>query len=134
MGLADLKKNVTPCNAQFSPQMSVDDFIEAANSYAMGKPHTNDRSLHDSNKQAMEQLFALTQANEPLNETQHVTSKPQPFRRSTFTLSEAAIEQLTLLSQSSHTAKSRLIRQLIQQHFSLSEQEQRAIESEINIK
>ena len=128
MGLADLKKNVTPCKSQFSPQMSVDDFIEAANLYAMGKPNANERTQLDSNKQAMEQLFALTEANEPLN------VKTKPFRRATFTLSENAIEQLSELSQSSHTAKSKLIRQLIQQHFSLPEQEQRAIESEINIK
>ncbi|GIU50681.1 MULTISPECIES: CopG family transcriptional regulator [Shewanella] len=133
MGLADLKKNVTPCKSQFSPQMSVDDFIEAANLYAMGK-QPNNRTQDDSNKKAMEQLLALTQANEPLNETSQSTGKSQPFRRATFTLSEAAIEQLTALSLSSHSAKSKLIRQLIQQHFLLSEPEQRAIENEINIK
>ena len=133
MGLADLKKNVTPCKSQFSPQMSVDDFIEAANLYAMGKQPSN-KTQDDSNKKAMEQLLALTQANEPLNETSQSTAKPQPFRRATFTLSEVAIEQLTALSLSSHTAKSKLIRQLIQQHFLLSEQEQRAIENEIKIR
>ncbi|MCC4834747.1 CopG family transcriptional regulator [Shewanella sp. 10N.7] len=133
MGLADLKKNVTPCKAQFSPQMSVDDFIEAANLYAMGKPQRHTLSHDDSNKHAMEQLFALTEANEPLN-ADSSKGKPKPFRRATFTLSEAAIEQLTAMSLSSHSAKSKLIRQLIQQHFLLSEQEQRAIETDINIK
>ncbi|ARD23319.1 MULTISPECIES: hypothetical protein [Shewanella] len=128
MGLADLKKNVTPCNTMFEPQMSVDDFIEAANLYAMGKQHSSSNSIENANKQAMEKLLALTEANEPL------AKKPAPFKRATFTLSEDAINQLTLLSQSSHTAKSKLIRQLIQQHFSLPVAEQREIEQQIQIR
>ncbi|WP_144213482.1 CopG family transcriptional regulator [Shewanella donghaensis] len=132
MGLADLKKNVTPCSANFSPQMTVDDFIEAANHYAMGKPQRLSDCEHlGSNQQAMQQLFELqkpAEANEPLNE------KPKPFRRSTFTLSEAAIEQLTQLSESSEIAKSKLIRILIKQHFSLSQQEQQYIEQRIKVR
>ena len=57
----------------------------------------------------------------------------KPFRRATFTLSEDIIAQLTALSNSSKTAKSKLIRQLVNQHFSLSPAQQRKIERLINI-
>ncbi|WP_076542671.1 hypothetical protein [Shewanella sp. UCD-KL21] len=132
MGLADLKKTVTPCSTPFLPQMSVDDFIEAANLYAMGKPQQSSACKNaDTNQKAMQQLWELTtqaEANEPINE------KPKPFRRATFTLSEAAIEQLTSLSQSSQTAKSKLIRLLIKKHFSLSLEEQQQIEQRLQIR
>jgi hypothetical protein len=55
-------------------------------------------------------------------------SKQQPYRRCTYTLSETAISQLTLLSQQGGIAKSKLIRQLISQYFSLSPQQQKRLD------
>ncbi|MBR9728261.1 CopG family transcriptional regulator [Shewanella intestini] len=57
----------------------------------------------------------------------------KPFRRSTFTLSEMAISQLKALSQSSNVSKSKLIRQLVDQHFSLSPSQREAIEASFEI-
>ncbi|QBF81945.1 hypothetical protein EXU30_03955 [Shewanella maritima] len=57
----------------------------------------------------------------------------KPFKRATFTLSELAITQLTTLSQSSKTAKSKLIRQLVDHHFSLTPAQRAEIEASLNI-
>ncbi|MCL1141766.1 CopG family transcriptional regulator [Shewanella gaetbuli] len=123
MGLADLKKNATSCDNQFSKQMSVDEFIETASLYALGKTHEFDNANNGTNvvdfinrlsKQKAEANIAVEQSN-------------APFRRATFTLSEQAISQLGQFSQQSKLAKSKLIRHLINEHHQLTEQEKQTL-------
>ena len=66
----------------------------------------------------------VTQSLKLVNQTPKVE---KPFRRATFTLSEQAISDLTALSQASKMAKSKLIRHLITEHTSLSEDEKQAL-------
>jgi DNA polymerase III epsilon subunit-like protein len=135
MGLADLKKNASLCKNTTNIAVSIDDFIAAADLYAAGQ----DRHQHEA-KQTITTTNADNQSNiidflqrkypqylEPMVSANK--SKKQPYKHCTFTLSETAINELTLLSQQGVIAKSKLIRQLISQHFSLSPQQQKMLEA-----
>ncbi|WP_350976744.1 hypothetical protein [Shewanella sp. AC34-MNA-CIBAN-0136] len=128
MGLADLKKNASLCKSTNNIAVSIDDFIAAADLYAAGQDrpqHEEKQTLMTSDASKQNNIIDFLQRKYP----QHVEpiksvnkSKQQPFRRCTYTLSETAISQLALLSQQGGIAKSKLIRQLISQYFSLSPQ------------
>lgn len=133
MGLSDLKKNAMS-SSSLQHSLSLDEFIEAANLYAMGqslnkiksnldhkadatvtkttdtidmaRSHSNVLSLH---KQSLETdvLFPAK-----------VETKTH-YRKATFSLSEAAITHLATLAEESSISKSKLLRLLIEQHFDL---------------
>lgn len=133
MGLSDLKKNAMS-SSSLQHSLSLDEFIEAANLYAMGqslnkiksnldhkadatvtkttditdmaRSHSNVLSLH---KQSIETnvLFPAK-----------VETKTH-YRKATFSLSEAAITHLATLAEESTISKSKLLRLLIEQHFDL---------------
>ncbi|WP_351014840.1 hypothetical protein [Shewanella sp. AC91-MNA-CIBAN-0169] len=134
MGLADLKKNASLCKSTNNIAVSIDDFIAAADLYAAGQDrpqHEEKQTLMTSDAGKQNNIIDFLQRKYP----QHVEpiksvnkSKPQPFRRCTYTLSETAISQLALLSQQGGVAKSKLIRQLISQYFSLSPQQQKRLD------
>ncbi|UJF21359.1 CopG family transcriptional regulator [Shewanella sp. OMA3-2] len=117
--------------------MSIEEFIDTANLYALGQTHefTQSNNVVDflqcrDNKRA---ITALSIPTEPVN----LASK-QPFRRATFTLSEQAISQLAQCSQASQIAKSKLIRHLIAEHNLLSDEDKQhiyqklALETQLN--
>ncbi|MBB1362084.1 hypothetical protein H5125_07955 [Shewanella sp. SR44-4] len=134
MGLADLKKNASLCKSTNNIAVSIDDFIAAADLYAAGQDrpqHEEKQTLMTSDAGKQNNIIDFLQRKYP----QHVEpiksvnkSKQQPFRRCTYTLSETAISQLALLSQQGGIAKSKLIRQLISQYFSLSPQQQKRLD------
>ncbi|ABI70959.1 hypothetical protein [Shewanella frigidimarina] len=134
MGLADLKKNASLCKSTNNIAVSIDDFIVAADLYAAGQnrpQHEEKQTLMTSDADKQNNIIDFLQRKYP----QHVEpiksvnkSKQQPYRRCTYTLSETAISQLTLLSQQGGIAKSKLIRQLISQYFSLSPQQQKRLD------
>lgn len=134
MGLADLKKNASLCKSTNNIAVSIDDFIAAADLYAAGQnrpQHEENQTLMTSDADKQNNIIDFLQRKYP----QHVEpiksvnkSKQQPYRRCTYTLSETAISQLTLLSQQGGIAKSKLIRQLISQYFSLSPQQQKRLD------
>ncbi|MBO1894656.1 hypothetical protein HNW13_002480 [Shewanella sp. BF02_Schw] len=134
MGLADLKKNASLCKSTNNIAVSIDDFIAAADLYAAGQDrpqHEEKQTLMKSDAGKQNNIIDFLQRKYP----QHVEpiksvnkSKQQPFRRCTYTLSETAISQLALLSQQGGIAKSKLIRQLISQYFSLSPQQQKRLD------
>ncbi|RPA62910.1 hypothetical protein EGC86_07400 [Shewanella frigidimarina] len=134
MGLADLKKNASLCKSTNNIAVSIDDFIAAADLYAAGQDrpqHEEKQTLMTSDADKQNNIIDFLQRKYP----QHVKpiksvnkSKQQPYRRCTYTLSETAISQLTLLSQQGGIAKSKLIRQLISQYFSLSPQQQKRLD------
>ena len=124
MGLADLKKNASSCNAAFSKQMSIEEFIDNASLYALGKTHEFAQHTNVVDFLQRRDNKHVTQSLKLVNQTPKVE---KPFRRVTFTLSEQAISDLTALSQASKMAKSKLIRHLITEHTSLSEDEKQAL-------
>ncbi|MEH6733235.1 MAG: hypothetical protein V7690_01170 [Shewanella sp.] len=134
MGLADLKKNASLCKSTNNIAVSIDDFIAAADLYAAGQDrpqHEEKQTLMTSDASKQNNIIDFLQRKYP----QHVEpiksvnkSKQQPYRRCTYTLSETAISQLALLSQQGGVAKSKLIRQLISQYFSLSPQQQKRLD------
>jgi hypothetical protein len=134
MGLADLKKNASLCKSTNNIAVSIDDFIAAADLYAAGQDrpqHEEKQTLMTSDAGKQNNIIDFLQRKYP----QHVEpiksvnkNKQQPYRRCTYTLSETAISQLALLSQQGGVAKSKLIRQLISQYFSLSPQQQKRLD------
>ncbi|WP_351010670.1 hypothetical protein [Shewanella sp. S1-58-MNA-CIBAN-0166] len=134
MGLADLKKNASLCKSTNNIAVSIDDFIAAADLYAAGQDrpqHEEKQTLMTSDAGKQNNIIDFLQRKYP----QHIEpiksvnkSKQQPYRRCTYTLSETAISQLALLSQQGGVAKSKLIRQLISQYFSLSPQQQKRLD------
>lgn len=134
MGLADLKKNASLCKSTNNIAVSIDDFIAAADLYAAGQnrpQHEEKQTLMTSDADKQNNIIDFLQRKypqyvEPIKSVNK--SKQQPYRRCTYTLSETAISQLTLLSQQGGIAKSKLIRQLISQYFSLSPQQQKRLD------
>lgn len=139
MGLADLKKNATQSKltmvsqaGQISLSELIDDFIDDATHYAEGKSEqvkplaqvieleTGFNGSLDTRTQlsirAMKKVF-------PKGST--------PYRKATFTLSESAIAHLAELASGCDIAKSKLIRFLIEHHYSLTESERQQKEHSI---
>lgn len=141
MGLADLKKNSTPCERgdrqrrakQVSLDALINDFINDANHYASGRPEQ---------ARTMAQVIELetgfnglpVQAIKPASANQPERIRgAAPYRKATFTLSESAIAHLAELANGCDMAKSKLIRFLIEHHYSLSAIERRQKELSINV-
>ncbi|QYJ98844.1 CopG family transcriptional regulator [Shewanella alkalitolerans] len=134
MGLADLKKSSTQSSAarqnrkllNISLDALIDDFIEDATHYAAGQP---------SNVQQMAEVIALETGFDGDFLNRHapkvVPKGTGPYRKATFTLSESAIAHLAELASGCDVAKSKLIRFLIEHHYSLSESERQQKEQSI---
>jgi hypothetical protein len=110
MSLIDLKKGNQ--NKVKKKDFTVDEFISDATNYAEGKPKVVSHQADTLQK------VQLKKQNQALNKRHKATGEQigqtVPFRRSTFTLSEGVIQQLNLLSQETHLAKSHIIRILIE--------------------
>ena len=160
MGLADLKKNSTQSkstgiNKQRSMQMSldtlIDDFIDDASLYAAGH-NSSDPTMEDImdlasrfavpdsvpmlSKSIRSELkkFKPSQPKGPRNHDQAVikiSKGNEPYRKATFTLSESAISHLAEIASGCDVAKSKLIRFLIEHHYSLNEDERKQKEASI---
>ncbi len=107
MSLRDLKKSKD--GPQKKKQFTVDEFIADAENYAQGKPTIVSRE-HDELSLQQAILAAKEHVERKENST---TEEARRFRHATFTLSEAAIEQLQELAIDSKLAKSHIIRILI---------------------
>ena len=107
MSLRDLKKSKD--GPKKKKQFTVDEFIADAENYAQGKPAIVSRE-HD--ELSLQQ--AILAAKEHVDRKEKATTEEaRRFRHATFTLSEAAIEQLQELAIDSKLAKSHIIRILI---------------------
>lgn len=140
MGLADLKKNSTQSNSvvarrqlQMSLNELIDDFIDDATHYAEGKPEQVKR---------LAQVIELeTGFNGSANVKESLLTQPikvfpkgdAPYRKATFTLSESAIAHLAELASGCDIAKSKLVRFLIEHHYSLTESERQQKEQSISV-
>ncbi|WP_394200606.1 CopG family transcriptional regulator [Shewanella waksmanii] len=130
MGLADLKKNSTQSNRrqtlntpeQMSLNAMIDGFIDQATLYAAGDGR-------QSNLAEIIELKPHQEANQHVDTVRKIGKGNAPFRKATFTLSESAIAHLTDLANDCDIAKSKLIRFLIEHHYTLSESERRRVES-----
>lgn len=124
MGLADLKKNITPSEADARKRMlamqSLDEFIDGAIYYAMGQTQQSAATM------PIEQRASAKQ--EATQQKLIPKRRHEPFRKATFTLSETAISHLAEMASDCDIAKSRLIRLLIKHHHSLTPQERRELE------
>lgn len=135
MGLADLKKNASLCKSANNIAVSIDDFIAAADLYAAGQDrpqYEQKQTLITSDTDNRNNIIDFLQRKYPQVRKPIESAdkgKKQPYRHCTFTLSETVITQLTLLSQQGDIAKSKLIRQLISQYFSLSPQQQKILDA-----
>lgn len=127
MGLADLKKNATQCEPHCHAQLqrpSIDEFIEDAIFYALGKErHT-------------EQRHAIAKTSNIINLHCHFAesiggsqaySPQSPLKRATFTLGHPTIEQLTQLSAEAEVSKSRMLRFLTSYFDNLSSQQRKLL-------
>jgi len=149
MSLLDLRRRATrskpaikqsmtqsPSSAASSAAVSADDFIENATRYAHGLEnvvpiHTemaNTLLTLVDNSQSPPQGFTKGR-NNSADETQvKVANKPkQPYRRSTFTLSEQCIDTLNVEANNHHCAKSQLVRAMINYFSQLSTEDQQAL-------
>ncbi|MCG9755868.1 CopG family transcriptional regulator [Shewanella insulae] len=110
----------------------IDDFIDDATHYAAGQP---------SNVQQMAEVIALEtgfdggikrqRSLEAMPSPKVVPKGSGPYRKATFTLSESAISHLAELASGCDVAKSKLIRFLIEHHYSLTESERQQKEQSI---
>ncbi|WP_299791578.1 CopG family transcriptional regulator [uncultured Shewanella sp.] len=146
MGLADLKKSSTQSDStagtnQRKLQMSLEEFIDDATCYAAGYSSA-DNTLSDKAKAEVIDLASHFSVPESLpvssaigdgrpKEVKKVLKGSEPFRKATFTLSESAISHLAELASGCDVAKSKLIRFLIEHHFSLSDAERKEKERSI---
>ncbi|QYJ85115.1 CopG family transcriptional regulator [Shewanella mesophila] len=140
MGLADLKKNSTQSKSamarrqlQMSLNELIDDFIDDATHYAEGKPEQVKRLA-----QVIELdtgfAGAINAKAPPLPQPIKVFPRGNtPYRKATFTLSESAIAHLAELASGCDVAKSKLIRFLIEHHYSLTESERQQKEQSITV-
>jgi hypothetical protein len=118
MSLSDLKKKKK--HHVKKKNFTIDEFISDAENYAKGAPVIVSSGGSKSSNADINMSQAILMAKQHLDEKNKKHDKP--FRRATFTLSEEAIEQLTLLSQGTDLAKSHIIRILINE---LCSQDQR---------
>ena len=105
MALMDLKRKYTQSDKQPLTVFSVDDFIDDALNYAKGDPKVV--SIHR----------VVTQSVSALDPKVLASLECKPFRRATFTLSESVIMELTQLSECTGKAKSKIVRELIEQFY-----------------
>ena len=105
MSLTDLKKSHT--SKVKKKDFTVDEFISGADKYAKGMPEVLDSEQDQPLN--LEQAIAIVKKQRERKKNDN----NKPFRHATFTLSEAAIEQLQHLSQETKLAKSHIIRILI---------------------
>lgn len=160
MSLADLKKSSTPSRAskarpqQISLDAFIDDFIDDATVYAAGKSQSDPTmadvialasrfTVPDSSpvqakpRLKPESLQPLLQSDPVPSDRQKqksilkITKGNEPFRKATFTLSESAIAHLAEVASGCDVAKSKLIRFLIEHHYSLSPSERKQKEASI---
>ena len=146
MGLADLKKNSTQSNTglinkqrpvQMSLESLIEDFIDDASMYAAGHSH-NEKTMADviqlTSRVAIQNPEQATHIN-----AQQATKKTvikiskgdEPYRKATFTLSESAISHLAEIASGCDVAKSKLVRFLIEHHYSLDVDERKQKEASI---
>lgn len=133
MGLSDLKKNAMS-SSSLQHSLSLDEFIEAANLYAMGQSlnkiksnldHKADATVTkttDTTDMARSHSNVLSLHNQSLETDVLFPAKVETkthYRKATFSLSEAAITYLATLAEESSIPKSKLLRLLIEQHFDL---------------
>jgi len=107
MSLSDLKKSKD--GPKKKKQFTVDEFIADAENYAQGQPKIVSRE-HDELSLQQAVLVAKEHA---ARKKVSKTEAGRRFRPATFTLSEAAIEQLQVLATDTNLAKSHIIRILI---------------------
>ncbi len=107
MSLSDLKKSKD--GPRKKKQFTVDEFIADAENYAQGQPKIVSRE-HDELSLQQAVLAAKAHA---ARQAENSAEGGRRFRPATFTLSEAAIEQLQELAHDSQLAKSHIIRILI---------------------
>lgn len=128
MSLSDLKKSAD--GPKKKKKFTVDEFIADAENYAQGQPKIVSRE-HDE----------LTLQQALLAAKEHVANREQQsheggrrFRPATFTLSEAAIEQLQELAIDTQLAKSHIIRILIDELCNKDQKEKlrKLLESKID--
>ena len=105
MALTDLKRKYTQSDRTPLSSVSVDEFIDDALNYAVGDPKVV--SIHRVNKST----------SKILDNSVFGGLENEPFRRSTFTLSEPVIAKLTQLAAHSGKAKSKIVRELISVHY-----------------
>lgn len=137
MGLADLKKSSTQssrgqAHVSRHQQVNIEDFIDEATHYAAGFKNTD---------QDMAEVITLASIvnQQPPSKVKAQSAKAitqirkgnEPYRKATFTLSESAISHLAELASECDVAKSKLIRFLIEHHFSLTDDERKAKERSI---
>ncbi|WP_168195153.1 ribbon-helix-helix protein, CopG family [Shewanella sp. SNU WT4] len=141
MGMADLKKAVSSANRQRLPptSVSIEDFIEESNLYAMGQLHGNnmhvsaiyDKPIHSKDIAAIPaplpvqplRLITPLALELPLEVSLQDPQTLAKNRNATFSLSEDAIKQLSIMAGEQQQSKSKIIRQLIQAHYQLSPQQ-----------
>ena len=131
MGLSDLKKNAMS-SSSLQHSLSLDEFIEAANLYAMGQSlnkiksnldHKADATVTkttDTTDMARSHSNVLSLHKQSLETDVLFPAKVETkthYRKATFSLSEAAITHLATLAEESSISKSKLLRLLIEQHF-----------------
>ncbi|MCU7977673.1 CopG family transcriptional regulator [Shewanella sp. SW36] len=130
MGLSDLKKNAMS-SSSLQHSLSLDEFIEAANLYAMGQSlnkiksnldHKADATVTKTTDMARSHSNVLSLHKQSLETDVLFPAKVETkthYRKATFSLSEAAITHLATLAEESSISKSKLLRLLIEQHFDL---------------
>lgn len=133
MGLSDLKKNAMS-SSSLQHSLSLDEFIESANLYAMGQSlnkiksnldHKADATVTkttDTTDMAQSHSNVLSLHKQSLETDVLFPAKVETkthYRKATFSLSEAAITHLATLAEESSISKSKLLRLLIEQHFDL---------------
>lgn len=133
MGLSDLKKNAMS-SSSLQHSLSLDEFIESANLYAMGQSlnkiksnldHKADATVTkttDTTDMARSHSNVLSLHKQSLETDVLFPAKVETkthYRKATFSLSEAAITHLATLAEESTISKSKLLRLLIEQHFDL---------------
>ncbi|WP_434926465.1 replication protein RepA [Shewanella sp. HL-SH8] len=108
MSLTDLKRKKPK---QKKKSVSVDDFIEDANNYALGK-----QTVVGENPQMQQSTQAFLSGLDK--------KSVKIYRHATFTLTERSITQLDKLSKNNNVAKSKLLRILIDDFYHLSTTDQ----------
>ncbi len=103
MSLADLKKQ---SSSQTQRSFSIDEFIDDATNYAMGKPEIVSARYQKESKKICKALNDVVKKD-----------KKASFKHATFTLTDDIITQLNDLSEQTNIPKSRLLRILVNQFY-----------------